>query len=271
MTPFSLKNTALVASLLTVSVGISAFAAPVKTECTTDPLFATNACNVCYTDTQKPTKTPTGWTAELSSVVIPWDHSGIDLQEVISESAQQLPEMIPSANVTITPTEADKIWEFGTDIVWYEVGSDREFFIEKWEKKGLYTLKTGVKLALSGKWAKDTVLIKTPLLYEEYNKDLNQSDSGKNRNICVLNTFYTGTISTPVVTPPPVVTETPPVVVPPLDAAGPGMEEESDEEEVTPEITPEQTETKAGPGMWIFLLFAFVFSSAWTAWRKQKI
>lgn len=95
-------------------------------------------------------------------------------------------------------------------------------------------------------------------MYEEYDKDLNQSDSGKTRNICILNTFYTGT------TPPPA------VVTPPLNAAGDPEEEES-QTEVTPEITPEQTETKAGPGMWIFLLLAFVFSSAWTAWKRQKI
>gem|GEM_PF-3404215 len=55
-------------------------------------------------------------------------------------------------------------------------------------------------------------------------------------------------------------------ILPPLDAAGPAQEEET-----TPEITPEQTETKAGPEMWIFLLLAFVVSSAWTAWKKQKI
>jgi hypothetical protein len=104
-------------------------------------------------------------------------------------------------------------------------------------------------------------------MYEEYDKDLNQSDSGKTRNICILNTFYTGTTPPPAVVTPPVIAT---VVTPPLNAAGDPEEEES-QTEVTPEITPEQTETKAGPGMWIFLLLAFVFSSAWTAWKRQKI
>jgi hypothetical protein len=131
MTHFSLKSTALAASVLAISVSMSAFAAPEKTECSTDPLFAANVCNVCYTDVHTPTKTSTGWTAELSDVVIPWDHSGIELQEVITESGQKLPEMITSADVKVTPDEAEKIWEFGTDLVWYEVGADREFFIEK--------------------------------------------------------------------------------------------------------------------------------------------
>lgn len=137
MTHFSLKSIALAASFLAVSVSMSAFAAPTKTECSTDPLFAANVCNVCYTDVHTPTKTSTGWTAELLDVVIPWDHStptplnGTDLQEVITEKAQKLPEMIASADVKVTPDEAEKIWEFGTDLVWYEVGADREFFIEK--------------------------------------------------------------------------------------------------------------------------------------------
>jgi hypothetical protein len=65
------------------------------------------------------------------------------------------------------------------------------------------------------------------------------------------------------VTPPPAIA--PPTteqsITPPLDAAGP-------EEEVV--ITPEQTEPKSGPEFWIFLLLAFVFSGAWTAWKKQK-
>jgi len=270
MTHFSLKSTAFAASLIALSVSIPVFAAPVITECTKNPLFAANGCNVCYTEAQTPTKNPTGWMAELSDIVIPWDHSGIDLQEVISESAQKLPEMITtSADIKVTPIEAAKIWEFDTDIIWYEVGSDREFFIEKGDKVGLYRLKAGVKLNVSGKWTKDTLLIKTPLLYEEYDKDLNQSANGKNRNICVLHTFNTVATTNPVVTPPPVVEPVKDEVVPilpPLDAAGPAQEEET-----TPEITPEQTETKAGPEMWIFLLLAFVVSSAWTAWKKQKI
>ena len=201
---------------------------------------------------------------ELTDVVIPWEHSGIDLQEVIAESAQKLPQVIASTDVKVTPTEADKIWEFGTDIVWYEVGSDREFFIDKGDKVGLYTLKTGVKLAITGKGNKDTVLFKTPLTYEEYDKELNQSANGKNRNICILNTFNTGSTTPPAtseVVPP--TTEAPKATVPTLNAAGP-------EETTTPEITPEQTETQAGPGMWIFLLLAFVFSGAWTAWKKQQ-
>lgn len=152
MTHFSLKNAAVAASFLALSVSMSALAAPVKTECTKDPLFAANACNVCYTDAQTPTKTAAGWTAELAEVVIPWEHSGIELQEVIAESAQKLPEMIASTNVKITPTTpSEQIWEFDTDVVWYAVGSDKEFFIEKGDKIGLYTLKAGVKLGFSGK------------------------------------------------------------------------------------------------------------------------
>lgn len=274
MTHFSLKNAFITASLLTLSASFSAFAEPVTADCTKDPIFVANACNVCYTDVQKPTKTSTGWTSELTSAVIPWEHSGIDLQEVIAESTQKLPEIIPSTGVKVTPTTPDQIWEFSTDVVWYEVGSDREFFIEKGDKIGLYTLKSGVKLSMSGKWGKDSVLFKTPLVYEEYNKDLNQSDSGKSRNICVLNTFYTGgspTVAPAPVTPKPEVTvpkpevTTPKPTVPVLNAAGP------EETEVVPKMTPDQTKTKSGPGVWIFLLLAFMFSSAWTAWKKQKI
>jgi hypothetical protein len=131
MNYFSLKNASIAASLLTLTLGISAFAAPAKTECTVDPLFAANTCDVCYTEAQKPTKTSTGWTTEISSMTIPWDHSGIELQEIITESGQKLPEIITSTDVKATPIEANKIWEFGSEIIWYEVGVDREFFIEK--------------------------------------------------------------------------------------------------------------------------------------------
>lgn len=133
MTHFSLKSTAILASFLAVSLNISAFAAAVKTECDQDPLFAANTCDVCYTEVQKPTKTSTGWTAELSDVVIPWEHSNIELQEIITESEQKLPEIISSTDVKVTPLSPQDIWGFHTDIVWlaYESGSDREFYIEK--------------------------------------------------------------------------------------------------------------------------------------------
>jgi len=131
MTHFSLKNAILLASVLSLSTGISAFAASTKVECTTDPLFAANGCEACYTEKFSTTKGASGWTAELSTVKIPWEHGGGDLGEAILESTQDLPEMIPSAGVTVTPTEAAKIWEFDTDIVWYPVGSDNEYYIEK--------------------------------------------------------------------------------------------------------------------------------------------
>lgn len=131
MTHFSLKSAALAASVLALSASMSAFAAPIKTECSKDPLFAANTCEVCYTETQTPTKTSTGWTAELSDFLIPWDHSGSEFSEIITESTIKLPEMIPSADVKVTPNEADKIWEFSTDVVWYAESPDRESIIEK--------------------------------------------------------------------------------------------------------------------------------------------
>ncbi len=96
-----------------------------------------------------------------------------------------------------------------------------------------------------------------------------ENSTTKSRNICVLGNFGTETSATvtPPVTPPVVKSPlvTPPVTPPAVDqsalnAAGP--------EETT--ITPAQTETKSGPEFWIFLLLAFAFSSAWTAWKKQK-
>lgn len=179
--------------------------------------------------------------------------------------------MIASSGVKVTPSDAEKIWDFHSDIVWYSLGSspDREFFIEKGKKVGLYTLKPGVKLSVSGTGSQDTLLFKVPLAYAEFDKELWSNSAEKNRNICVLNTFSDSAPTTsPVVT-----TPTPPT--PPLNAAGPEEKKSAPstdgdtDEEV--KITPEQTKTKAGPGMWIFLLLAFVFSSAWTAWKKQKI
>lgn len=53
---------------------------------------------------------------------------------------------------------------------------------------------------------------------------------------------------------------TPTEEVPALNSAG--------EEETV--ITAEQTKTQTGPVLWITLLLAFVFASAWNAWQKQK-
>jgi hypothetical protein len=150
MTHFSLKSAVVTASLLTLSAGISVFAEPVTADCK-NPLFAANACNECYTDIHQPTKNASGWSIEIPAVKIPWTHSGIELQEVILESNQKLPEMIASTDVQVTPTAPEAIWEFNSDIVWYPVGSDREFFIDKGDKVGIYSLKSGVKLTISGK------------------------------------------------------------------------------------------------------------------------
>lgn len=103
-------------------------------------------------------------------------------------------------------------------------------------------------------------------MYEDYEIALNESAAPKTRNICLLGNLSTETttVVTPPVTPPTTPAVTPPVAPieqAPLDAAGP------DEETV---ITPEQTEPKSGPEFWIFLLLAFAFSGAWTAWKKQK-
>lgn len=119
------------ASVLSFTVGMSAFAASARVECTTDPLFAANGCEACYTEKFTTTKNASGWTAEISTVKIPWEHGGGDLGEAILESAQDLPEIIASSGVTVTPVDSLQIWEFDTDIVWYPVGSDNEYYIEK--------------------------------------------------------------------------------------------------------------------------------------------
>lgn len=255
-------------------MSIPAFATPVSIECSKDPLFTANACDVCYTEQFESTKTPTGWAADISTVKIPWEQDSKDLQELITESAQVSPEIIVSSGVVVTPDSPDKIWDFDTDILWYKAGdTDHEFIIDAGDKLSLYTLKSGVKLNLVGQWVKDTLLIKAPLIYAEFESDLYQTSVDKTRNICILSTFMsdTGTPTAPPTTQAPLV----PIVIipaptdnttdtPALDAAGP-------EDAVTPEITPDQTKTQAGPEIWIFLLLAFVFSSAWTAYKRQKI
>jgi hypothetical protein len=50
--------------------------------------------------------------------------------------------------------------------------------------------------------------------------------------------------------------------IPVLNAAG-------EEDETV--ITAEQTQAETGPVMWIALLLAFVLSSVWSAWKKQKV
>lgn len=108
--------------------------------------------------------------------------------------------------------------------------------------------------------------MKANLIYEDYDVNMNESTNEKSRNICLLgnlDSVASGAIVPPPVPPvPPVKPPVPPVPPVDLNAAGP------EEEEVV--ITPEQTEPKSGPEFWIFLLLAFAFSGAWTAWKKQK-
>lgn len=114
--------------------------------------------------------------------------------------------------------------------------------------------------------------MKTNLIYEDYDFTMNESTNEKSRNICLLGNLDSGisSVVTPPVPPvkPPVTPPVPPVVAPPVDPQDPPLNSAGPEEEVV--ITPEQTEPKSGPEFWIFLLLAFAFSGAWTAWKKQK-
>lgn len=83
MTHFShtIRNISLLAfSVLFFS---TSFAQTEKVECDKDKIFTDQSCDVCYKESFKPTKTSTGWTAEIAASVIPWEHSNIELNEVI--------------------------------------------------------------------------------------------------------------------------------------------------------------------------------------------
>lgn len=280
-------------SIALFSFAASAHAEQKKVECSTQPAFESNKCEVCYEDTYRAKETPTGgWSSALTEVVIPWEHATTgELDEIIYDTEQKRPEIKSTLTVTTKPEKPEDLWENHETLIWKPFDDHKEFVIKKGEKVGLYRIAQDASIAIEGKNATDSVMFITPLTVGNFNPETNEETEPKVRNICVRGTFI---VDKPTVvesnTPPvpaPEETVTPeekpavpenvePEAVDTAEAIESTLEEEVPEElnaaEPEPVVTatPEQSETQAGPEIWIFLAFAFVFATGWNAWQKQR-
>ena len=277
--------------LLIPILALSAFAEPQSAECSSNPSFGTNSCEVCYTDTFDATETQWGWTSNITTVKIPWKHAGGDKAEIIYDNEQKLPEIKTTLKFSTKPEKPEELWTNHESLVWTPFSDHKEVFIKKGEEIGLYTLADKAGITVQGTKADDTVLFHSPLVVRDFDVETNEDSDSKTRNICVLGKFTVkkNVVVAPVTpeptTPTPTPTEkpeetvstetaleTPEVTTPTEEVATPTEEvpalNSAAEEETV--ITAEQTKTQTGPVLWITLLLALVFASAWNAWQKQK-
>jgi hypothetical protein len=272
-------------------LALSTFAEPQSAECSSNPSFGANSCEVCYTDTFDATETQSGWTSNITTVKIPWKHAGGAKAEIIYDNEQKLPEIKTTLKFSTKPEKAEELWTNHESLVWTPFSDHKEVFIKKGEEIGLYTLADKAGITVQGVKADDTVLFHSPLVVRDFDIDTNEDSDSKTRNICVLGKFTVKknvvvapvtpepatptpaptekpeetvstetALETPEVTTPTEETTTPTEETPALNSAG--------EEETV--ITAEQTKTQTGPVLWITLLLALVFASTWNAWQKKK-
>lgn len=272
---------------------LSAFAEPQSAECSSNPSFGTNSCEVCYTDTFDATETGEGWTSNITDVKIPWKHAGGDKAEIIYDNEQKFPEIKTTLKFSTKPEKPEELWTNHESLVWTPFSDHKEVFIKKDEEIGLYKLADKAGITVQGKKADDTILMLSPLVVRDFDMETNEDSDQKTRNICVLGKFTVkkNVVVAPV-TPTTPATPTPatpdPIMTGPVEevstetalnsapeeetttteeATGPLNAAEPEKETV---ITADQTKTQTGPVLWITLLLAFVFASAWNAWQKQK-
>ncbi|MCB9806911.1 hypothetical protein H6768_03380 [Candidatus Peribacteria bacterium] len=288
-----MKKNILALALLS-GLTLSAFAEPQSVECSTSKDFGENTCEVCYTDNFEATETQTGWTSNITNVKIPWKHNGGELDEIIYDNEQKLPEIKSTLTVTTKPTKPEDLWTNHESLIWTPFSDHKEVFIKDGDEIGLYKLQDKAGITVTGKKPEDTILFVTPLVVRDFDSKTNEDSDPVTRNICVQGKFTVKKVAPAVITPEPIVTPTTlpvtpePAVVEETITTEEALEAPENTDETTdttietgtelnaagPEsetvITADQTKTQTGPILWITLLLAFVFASAWNAWKKQK-
>lgn len=282
-----MKRIFLPLSILFVFVPAFLWGEPIWVQCDSNKIFTDNTCDVCYTDTL-PTVADVSWWTSQPGLVVPWKHGDSTLSEVIVQSEQTLPSIVVSDGVDYTPTIAESIWEFHTDINWTSLGTngDQQAYIDAGETKNLYSIKTGSGLTFSGNKSSATVLVRTTINYELTNIAINESLSSEERTICVLNIANAGTVTSTSNTA--TTTSTSNTTTTNTNsntnqgssqnstndtASGSQETQNEDLNSAGPEenqATAEQTGTQAGPEVWIFIVLALAFASAWNAWKKSR-
>lgn len=280
------------ALLSTLSFGV--FAEPESVECSTNPSFGSNSCEVCYTETFDATETPDGFTSNITSIKIPWKHNGGELDEIIYDNEQKFPEIQSTIKVTSKPEKKEELWTNHESLIWTPFSDHKEVFIGEGEEVGLYKLQDKAGITVTGKKADDTIMFVTPLIVRDFDAKTNEDSDPTTRNICVMGKFATKKTTSPAPVP---VWPVAPTIEPPLldtletittsdalDNAAEALETET-ETEATVETDPvlnaagtenetvisaNQTATETGPALWIALLLAFALASAWNAWKKQQ-
>lgn len=293
MTPMK-KNILTLALISTLT--LTTFAEPKSVECSTSPDFGTNTCEVCYTDDFDANETSTGWTSNITNVKIPWKHNGGELDEIIYDNEQKLPEIKSTLTVTTKPTKPEDLWTNHESLIWTPFSDHKEVFIKDGDEIGLYKLQDKAGITVMGKKPEDTIMFVTPLVVRDFDSKTNEDSDPTTRNICVQGKFTVKKIAPAVITPTPVVTPTTPAPTPEpavventvtteeaLNTPAETVETNNSETNIVtdpvlnsagPEaqtvVTADQTKTQTGPMVWIALLLAFVFAGAWSAWKKQK-
>lgn len=275
------------------AVSLSAFAEPASVECSTNPSFGTNSCEVCYTESFEAMETPEGFTSNITSVKIPWKHNGGELDEIIYDNEQKFPEIVSTIKVTSKPEKKEELWTNHESLIWTPFADHKEVFIGDGEEVGLYKLQDKAGITVTGKKTDDTIMFVTPLVVRDFDAKTNEDSDPITRNICVMGKFTmkkAGTITTPgPLAPIPTTTSEPSLLdtladittSEALDTAAETLDTETAETNIETDpilnaagtetvITADQTAAETGPALWISLLLAFAFASAWNAWKKQK-
>jgi hypothetical protein len=243
------------------------FAETKKVDCTTSPDFETNTCDVCYQETYSKTKAQEGWSSTITDIIIPWEHGGGELDEIIYDNEQKYPEIKTTLTLKTTAEKAEELWKNHEALIWKPFDDHKEFVVKPGEQVGLYRLSTGQSITMNDIVDDSSFIITTPLTVGSFNAATNEETEPKVRNICIRWAFTseivwentstsekTETSATDTITQ----TETDMETVT-LDSAGP-----------EPIATAEQTSAKSGPEVWVSLLLAFIFASAWNAWKKSQ-
>ena len=285
------------------TLSLAAFAEPASVECSTNPSFGTNSCEVCYTESFDATETPDGFTSNITSVKIPWKHNGGELDEIIYDNEQKFPEIQSTLKVTSKPEKKEELWTNHESLIWTPFSDHKEVFIGDGEEIGLYKLQDKAGITVTGKKADDTIMFVTPLIVRDFDAKTNEDSDPATRNICVMGKFTMKKAGAPApaTTPGPLAPTTTIPTEPSLldtletittadalDTAAETLDTETTGEtdgttaietdpvlnaagtETQTVITADQTAAETGPALWISLLLAFALASAWNAWKKQQ-
>jgi hypothetical protein len=275
------------------TLSLAAFAEPASVECSTNPSFGTNSCEVCYTESFDATETPDGFTSNITSVKIPWKHNGGELDEIIYDNEQKFPEIVSTIKVTSKPEKKEELWTNHESLIWTPFSDHKEVFISDKEEIGLYKLQDKAGITVTGKKADDTIMFVTPLVVRDFDAKTNEDSDPTTRNICVMGKFTMKKAGASVTTPGPLAPTTTIPTEPSLldtletittsDALDTAAETLDTDTTITTDpvlnaagteaktvITADQTAAETGPALWISLLLAFALASAWNAWKKQQ-